>query len=77
MKVGDRLYCHSFLNLKYLSIGKFYVIDNIVKFNYFEVRNDIGLKYILNYGNNINLYYYKKFFYTLKELRKVKLDKLR
>ena len=80
MRVGDSLYCHSVLNLIQLRVGKVYIIDRIdidIDDGRFEVIIDeIGSRYYFSYGiDNVNrLYYYKKFFYTLKEYRKLKLD---
>jgi len=83
MRVGYILYCHSNLlshnsdnfYLEYLSIGNIYIITNIYD-DSFQVINDIGSKYVFRYDDNNRVYYYKNYFHTIKEIRKLKLERL-
>ena len=80
MKVGDRLYCY-YSGSNYITIGLFYRIirvddnklwisnDRIDDWFYIE---DSGL-----YSGTERAWYYKNYFYSIKELRKVKLDLLK
>ena len=82
LKVGDKLYCYKLEPFhNYLTIGEVYTI---IKFSG-DVENENRLWIINNnhhdedwyYINDIGIYYYKNYFYTLREVRKMKLDLLR
>ena len=79
MKVGDRLYCY---NNKFdgISISNGFIIGN------YYIISDINMNAIYVEGilfwnsNNVEGYgimYFGDYFYTLKELRKIKLDSFR
>ena len=74
MKVGDKLYCYN--SNTNIHSGGIYIINNF-DINALWLRNDYGLFDWYNISNKSSINYYGRWFYTLKELRKVKLDILR
>lgn len=92
IKIGDKLYCFNIkdyennkLKLK-LTIGNLYTVKNISIYNELIIENDIKDLYYLS---SVNSYYYKKynkpttpiigfekFFITIQQQRKLKLQKL-
>ena len=88
MKVGDKLYCCNIylattkysanVNWLNITIGRSYVIHNCNSVNnrIFFICDDGSSRWVESVYEN-SYWYYGKWFYTLKELRKVKLDILR
>jgi len=82
MNIGDKLYCwnndhiicHDFI------IGKFYIItfinDDITSDNKLYIKGELNEDWFYVKQRYNHKYYYGNFFYTLQELRKVKLEKL-
>lgn len=80
IKEGNKLYCHNENDRSSLTIGDVYDVYTINFEDFdqvldFYILNDINSKDWYSSDNNSN-WYYKKWFYTEKELRKEKLDKL-
>jgi len=89
MKIGDKLYCYNrgdkvlckkrlggffIKNTWWFTIGKYYIIDNISSSVTGEVEFSIKDNYddTFKFNNSI----FKKHFYTKKEYRKLKLNKI-
>ena len=77
MKVGDKLICHNecVINKAITTIGRTYIITKVDK----NIYGDVLVFYILNdngdkWGFTVDKY--KKWFITLSDFRKQKLEKL-
>jgi len=81
MKAGDKLYCHSDLilvnNRKWFAKGKYYIIIEIEYNNFHNIiiKDDEGDRNTFSQKGSV-FKPYTDHFYTIQELRKVKLDKL-
>jgi hypothetical protein len=82
IKVGDRLICKKHVN-NYFTIGKSYIIKEIVKPDLMKEHNDYVIRFIdyTRYGfrtyNHPDLAYIWNFFdISIKEKRKEKLERL-
>ena len=74
MKVGDKLYCKKdYCN--FFTYNKCYVIGSISERYFFMYDNDNELS-AFNLHDESSVYYYKDWFYTEQEMRKLKLNKL-
>lgn len=79
MKIGDKLYCHSLLDNSGLIIGDSYRIKHEVsRFNdMFSISVDYVDEWFYYGEKDVNhLRYYKKYFYTEQEYRKIKLREI-
>jgi len=76
LKVGDILICHKKLSMydNALTINKIYEINNVVR-DHYVIINDYSEKHWFSYKKN-NHSYYKQWFYSLKDIRKKKIEKL-
>jgi len=73
MKVGNKLYCHN--NYKQaLTIGNVYTILELQNGEYWIDDDDGSYVYFKLY--DWDAFYYAKWFYSEKEYRKLKLEKL-
>ena len=75
MKIGDILICHNpcIMNCsrnKTTTINITYIIEGLGIDNSFHIKDDLGLKH------NFSHSYYKKWFYSLNDVRYQKLKKL-
>ena len=83
MKVGGRLYCWN--NIYDDGIELKLVIGNIYIINDMQVTESFGLMFRIEdmnndydyYSVNDNVWYYRNWFYTERELRMMKLKKLK
>ena len=84
MKVGDRLYCYKnyLVTTKYsgnnvnwlnITIGRSYVIQRSDTANRIYFISDDGSSRWVT-SDEISHWYYGKWFYTLRDIRKIKLD---
>jgi hypothetical protein len=78
MKIGNKLYCYNNYDSRIkLTIGKWYTVNGIdTVHSEFSLPCDDGDNYYFLFNDNTK-YYYKKIFYTEKEYRKLKLQKLK
>ena len=90
MKVGDKLYCHSNINIinghcidfsEEFTIGSTYIISMVYE-NQIVVSGNINgrcrwLEMSYDYKDFNVLRYYKNWFYTIKDIRKLKLDNIK
>lgn len=84
MKVGDNIVCKNFCKNHNgtqiyedpnITINKSYKLLEIVEYNH---SVSTGLKMLTIIGNNDKIcYYWNDYFYSKKQLRKLKLDKLK
>jgi hypothetical protein len=76
MKVGDRLYCHTnFIILEpFIKEGDYVEVVEVSDFDIMLITNNDKL-FILNFEKLSNRYY-KKWFYTEKDIRKEKIMRL-
>lgn len=85
MKIGDKLYCikniyaegTNFLNY---TKNKYYNIVYIDPYGYdvaLKCNNNYPCGFSLKKNNTNNEWYIWDYFYTIKQLRKIKLDKLK
>ena len=66
LKVGDLLYCHN--SIKDVKFGEYYTVTSL--YNTLVIRDNKGSTLGFDKNN------YKKIFYTIKDLRQIKLKKL-
>lgn len=78
MKVGDRLYCYNIDVNHFLSytIGNFYEIVRLEGWRVYIIGDNGKRDWFFINCNNKNDDDYNNYFYTITELRKIKLDKL-
>lgn len=70
LKIGDKLYCHSTIFL--VEKGKYYTVTTIPQYiSTLLIMDNEGGIYGFDSDN------YQKNFYTMRELRKMKLEKLK
>jgi len=81
LKIGDKLMCKVSNNKSIIGFnyGKYYSIEHISKidgesFVNYKICNDKGFSY--NFYNLRGYYSIHKFFYTTKEIRRMKLEKI-
>lgn len=75
IKVGDRIICKDIFHHHYLTIGRVYIIIEIVDMpNYYGYRSMDGYRVINDDGRECN--YEDKCFMSIKDIRKDKLKKL-
>ena len=73
MKAGDRLYYKRNSNY-FLTFDKCYIVEDLGT-EYFNIINDVYQRDIYS-NNKTNKWYYKIYFYTEQEIRKMKLEKI-
>lgn len=79
MKVGDKVYCYYGYDMGYdpylIEEGKYYTIEE-VDTSYVKIK---GITFRIESDEDVNPYleWFKAYFYTEKQLRKLKLDKLK
>ena len=79
VKVGDKVYCHTeysvYIWRKSFSKGNIYIIDTVN-----IIDSEIWVWMFDDFGSQVSICYdnkFDKYFYTDKELRRKKLEKLR
>ena len=79
LDIGDKLYCHTDVNMKasgerVVTSGNFYIIKGVFdykKTHQIFIIDDKGLNHYFDIKKHV-----KKYFYTYNEYRKIKLERL-
>lgn len=81
MKVGDKLYCYDVDGRLDITIGNIYTIK---EFEFYGdnlaidlcIIDDVGDHQYYNIQHKSNIHYFGLYFYTEKEVRRIKLNRL-
>jgi hypothetical protein len=77
MKIGDKLYCYNYPLMSNMIIGETYKLKNVIPNDMLVfVISDVNEWFYYGEKDVDHLRYYKKYFYTEQEYRKIKLREI-